>query len=464
MFLDLHLLTNRYSEMNLLPIGAIHHALETGLDGVVLVEKNHLWSDEEIAHLRQETHAPEEFLILRAQEVECPEGKIVVIGVSHKLPDQIATFELKQMVRDNGGCAILIPESISDRDIMFSLTSNDPTHKFRLFDAVEIYNSALKKGDMRRFRDLILKHKITAVGGSCSTQSSLFATKIFDEIKNEKELAQAIINKRVRPVPIDGEDVSPNGGSNKKLIYNVPKLEMMNCKGLIFDLYGTLIDLKSRETYDEFNRMALWLSHEDIQVSGEMLRQYYISRCEYLYNKEREQIRFPEVDILQVFHDAINFFSGKNYPLSFAKKAAIVFRTLTVKRIALYPYARAVLRELKKRRYRMGIISNAQAAFTVPELSDLKLDKLFDFIILSSDVKCSKPDTLIYKIAARQIELPPEESVFIGDDLIGDIYGAKQSGFKTVYVKTNVGNSEYLAEPDVTLVDGDLRNLLRLFP
>ena len=114
----------------------------------------------------------------------------------------------------------------------------------------------------------------------------------------------------------------------------------------------------------------------------------------------------------------------------------------------------------------MGIISNAQAGFTVPEIEDLKLWQFFDFIILSSDVGCSKPEDKIYGIASRQLELPPSKTAFVGDDLYGDIFGAQKHGYKTVFVKTNVGNlsSPGNVIPDVTLVDGDLRNLLRIFP
>ena len=99
-------------------------------------------------------------------------------------------------------------------------------------------------------------------------------------------------------------------------------------------------------------------------------------------------------------------------------------------------------------------------------IEDLKLWQFFEFIILSSDVGCSKPDNKIYAIASRQLEFPPDKTAFIGDDLYGDIFGANQHGYKTVFVKTNVGNmtSPGKVSPDVTLCDGDLRNLLRIFP
>ncbi len=466
MFIDIHLYTDRFSEPRVLPISQIHQSISAGLDGVVLVEKNRLWSSEDIHLLRREAAVPDNFLILRGQEIECPDGELIVIGCEEEFSNQITTFELKQRIRQQGGCSIFIPSKNQHTDLiyMYGSTKKDQTVNFHLFDAVEIYNSKLDRKMMRDFLDYARCRKIGSVAGSAAHTSALYVTKFFDTITNEKEAAQAVINKRTTPIFVENRSVEPRGGSTANINFNIPKVNLMKSKGLIFDLYGTLIDLKSIESHEEFNKTALWLSQEDIQVSGERLMKFYIERSNELYNNLRNKVKFPEVDILQVFRDAIHFFSGQDFGEEFARKTSLVFRSLTIKHIKLYPYARAILRELNRRHYRMGIISNAQAAFTLPELKDLKIEKFFDFIILSSDIGCSKPDSKIYQIASRQIELPPAETAFIGDDLIGDIYGAQNHGFKTVYIKTNVGTSDYPVIPDATLTDGDLRNLLRLFP
>jgi predicted HAD superfamily phosphohydrolase YqeG len=62
------------------------------------------------------------------------------------------------------------------------------------------------------------------------------------------------------------------------------------------------------------------------------------------------------------------------------------------------------------------------------------------------------------------MELPADKVVMIGDDPHGDIFAGARAGLKTVYVKSDVATSPYPVTADVTLMDGDLRNLLRLFP
>ena len=465
MFIDLHLYTDKFSELRLSPSGAIKNAIAKGLDGVVLVEKNKLWKAEEISALRKESDIPDSFKIFTGQEVECPEGDILVIGSNEELPNQLTSLELKQKVRNQGACSIYIPKKMninSELSFLHNIKKNLLSN-FSIFDSVEIYNNNLNKKLLREYNDFAQKKGVFAVGGSSSHQSALYATKFFNDMETEKDIANAIRNGKVSPVCIDGYQTDPKGGKILNIEWNIPKVSIMKSKGLIFDFYGTLVDLKSSESYKEFNKMSLWLSQENIQVSGETLMNYYRQRCSELYNNRVNKVNFPEVNILQVFRDAIALFSGEDKGEEFARKSAMAFRTLTIKEIRRYPHARTVLRELKRRKYRIGMISNAQAAFTMPEIEDLRLEQFFDFIILSSDVGCSKPDSEIFRLASRQIELLPQHTSFIGDDLHGDIFGAKKHGFKTVYVNTKVG-SNYPVTPDVTLIDGDLRNLLRIFP
>lgn len=466
MIIDIHLYTEKYTQKKELPTEAILKAIEEGLDAVVLVERNRLWSSEEIAELKSKVDVGN-FLILSGQLVKCEEGNVLIIGADSLFEDGLSAFNLKHRVVSEGGCCIFVPDCSDEKSVESAFEFiNKKLSAFDIFDGIEIYHSEMSKKDMRDFLELRRKVRFCALAGSCSTTPALYCTKFFANIQNEKELASEIINGKVYPCPINGFSVDPRGGSLSKIEWNTTKSEMIKLKGLVFDLYGTLVSLTSTETYTEFHRLAMWLSNENIQVSGISLMNYYREKCSEFYANALKTVKFPEVDILQVLKDAITFFSGKPCSNEFARKAALVFRTFSIKKIKLYPHTRRVLRELKRRGYRMGIISNAQAGFTIPEIEDLKLWQFFDFIILSSDVGCSKPEDKIYGIASRQLELPPSKTAFIGDDLYGDIFGAKKHGYKTVFVKTNVGNLHSPGEvtPDVTLVDGDLRNLLRIFP
>jgi putative hydrolase of the HAD superfamily len=87
----------------------------------------------------------------------------------------------------------------------------------------------------------------------------------------------------------------------------------------------------------------------------------------------------------------------------------------------------------------MGIISNAQ--FYTPYLfngflhsnpKDLGFHP--DLTLYSYKFGYAKPSTFMFQIAADRLEnrlIPAHSTLFIGNDMLNDIYPAKQIGFKT---------------------------------
>ena len=69
-----------------MPTEAILKAIAEGLDAVVLVEKNRLWTSEEISELKDKINVGN-FLILSGQLVRCEEGNVLVIGADSVFED-----------------------------------------------------------------------------------------------------------------------------------------------------------------------------------------------------------------------------------------------------------------------------------------------------------------------------------------------------------------------------------------
>jgi HAD superfamily hydrolase (TIGR01509 family) len=89
-----------------------------------------------------------------------------------------------------------------------------------------------------------------------------------------------------------------------------------------------------------------------------------------------------------------------------------------------------VLRELKKRNYKIALVSNSWLGHGQYWLKKEKLDKYFDAIILSCDAGIAKPDKRIFELAAKKLKVPLSECVFVGDKHDSDIQGAHDAGIK----------------------------------
>ena len=94
------------------------------------------------------------------------------------------------------------------------------------------------------------------------------------------------------------------------------------------------------------------------------------------------------------------------------------------------PHAVEVLRELKARGYRLGIISNLIGEdYEVNRwLHDEHLTDTFETIVLSSVCGLRKPGDAIYRLACDDMGIEPGRCASIGDNLDNDMPGASKVG------------------------------------
>jgi putative hydrolase of the HAD superfamily len=101
----------------------------------------------------------------------------------------------------------------------------------------------------------------------------------------------------------------------------------------------------------------------------------------------------------------------------------------------LYPDVMEVLFELKRRGLKLGLISNGYA-----EEIDFVLEKAgfekatLDIIVGVDTVKDVKPNPDIFKYAISQLNVKPEEAIFVGDNVQVDYAGAENAGLKALLI------------------------------
>lgn len=99
------------------------------------------------------------------------------------------------------------------------------------------------------------------------------------------------------------------------------------------------------------------------------------------------------------------------------------------------PGANSLLAELKQQGYKLAVISNGGHATRLTILQGLGFSHYFDEIISSELVGISKPNPEIFLHTSRQLNIVPENCLFIGDHPINDIQGATQAGMKALWLQ-----------------------------
>ncbi len=97
--------------------------------------------------------------------------------------------------------------------------------------------------------------------------------------------------------------------------------------------------------------------------------------------------------------------------------------------------------------YRLGMISNASDDDNVQRLLDkADLRRFFDPILVSAALGIRKPAEQPFRALLASWQLPAEQTVMIGDTLDADILGAQRVGMRQIWLTTEAGRSDNLAQ------------------
>lgn len=231
----------------------------------------------------------------------------------------------------------------------------------------------------------------------------------------------------------------------------------------IFDLYGTLADIRTNE-----DKASLWVKMSEVYSS--MGAAYTPSQLRRTFRRMEEESKMQiqrdaavsgqrdvlaEPDLTRVFQRLFQE-KGVACDRQSARMTAIFFRALTRQRLRVYHGVKETLTELRARGKHLYLLSNAQSDFTRPELELLGLADCFDGIVISSEEGCKKPCGAFFRRLLERYDLNPADCIMVGNDMESDIAGAVNVGMDSLYLHTATSShSEGVYRPTYLVMDGD---------
>ena len=211
---------------------------------------------------------------------------------------------------------------------------------------------------------------------------------------------------------------------------------------LVFDLYGTLVDIHTEENDLVWEKTALYFGFYGAHYTGEELRCAFAGALQAREAQAGQSYEcYPDIPCEQVMAQLFRD-KGVADADALGVNAAQVFRIASIDYIRLYPYVKEALARLRQRGYRLWLLSNAQRVFTAYELRYLGLGEEFDGVYISSDYGCRKPDVRFFRALLEEQQLDPAQCLMIGNDRDTDIAGAMAAGMNTLYMHTNLTPSQ----------------------
>lgn len=189
----------------------------------------------------------------------------------------------------------------------------------------------------------------------------------------------------------------------------------MHIKAVLFDLDNTLLDFLNMK--EECIRAAV----KNMKLNGlNMDEKKAFDEIIKIYKKRQ----FEDHTIFQRF---LKKFCKK---IDYKVLGSAISAYRAVRYGVLKPYKNTpyVLKVLKKRGLKLGVVSDAPRLKAWIRLCSTNLQKHFDIVITLGDVKVRKPSQAPFKRALRELNLKPSEILFVGDNPSRDILGAKRAG------------------------------------
>ena len=217
-------------------------------------------------------------------------------------------------------------------------------------------------------------------------------------------------------------------------------MKMKEYDTYIFDLYGTLIDIRT----DEW-KACFWKKNQKLfsqygaDYQWEELRDAYFKTVGKKEEKMKEEGHHIEIDIADVFCSLL-YDKGAAADDETIGKIAEAFRKNSICHIRLYAGAKDLLKTLHDLKKKVFLLSNAQELFTMKELKDLGISDLFDGIFISSACGYRKPDPAFMEALIKRYGLDVKKCLMIGNDLYDDVGIADMTGMDSYYVEDGLSS------------------------
>jgi HAD superfamily hydrolase (TIGR01549 family) len=203
-----------------------------------------------------------------------------------------------------------------------------------------------------------------------------------------------------------------------------------NIKAIFFDIGGTL-----RVSHIDENQQ-LQNIEEMISLLGEKISpENFITKIHKGEKAYRKWCKpsFNELNEIGLW----TRFILPEYPVEFIRENAMRLNQLWRESRPKYilPDMVETMRQLSKRGYKLGLISNTTSTVEGYQLlADTGLTGLFSCVILSAEIGRRKPHPSLFIEAARRAKVSPWECAYVGDRPSRDLVGARQSNYGEVVI------------------------------
>ena len=195
---------------------------------------------------------------------------------------------------------------------------------------------------------------------------------------------------------------------------------MNNSKAIVFDAYGTLFDVNS----------AAEKCKDKIGNKWENFANFWrTTQLEYTWLRS---LMKKHKNFWQITEDSLDK-SMETFQIDKSLRNDLLS---LYKELSPYPEVKNVLENLKKKSFKLAILSNGTPELLNHLVKSSDLENIFDDIFSVEEVKIYKPDPKVYDIPVNKYKVTKGEITFLSANT-WDVSGAGNYGYNSIWVNRN---------------------------
>ena len=195
---------------------------------------------------------------------------------------------------------------------------------------------------------------------------------------------------------------------------------MENIKAIVFDAYGTLFDVNSAAEKCKDKIGDKWESFANFWRTTQL--EYTWLRSLMKRHKDFWSVTEESLD------KSIKVFNIDN---AMRNELLNLYKTLSP-----YPEVHEVLNSLKKKKFKLSILSNGTPALLNELVKSNDLGNIFDDLFSIEEVGIYKPDSKVYDMPIKKYKIKSREVAFLSANT-WDVSGGGNYGYNSIWVNRN---------------------------
>ena len=195
---------------------------------------------------------------------------------------------------------------------------------------------------------------------------------------------------------------------------------MNNAKAIVFDAYGTLFDVNSVAEKRKDKIGNKWENFANF---------WRTTQLEYTWLRS---LMKKHKNFWQITEDSLDK-SMETFQIDKSLRNDLLS---LYKELSPYPEVKNVLENLKKKSFKLAILSNGTPELLNHLVKSSDLENLFDDIFSVEEVKIYKPDPKVYDIPVNKYKVSKGEITFLSANT-WDVSGAGNYGYNSIWVNRN---------------------------